>query len=264
MTHAALNQRDLRIREHFNNHVDLYVDKELAVYRASCAERIELLWGAAGFNVDAALRVLDIGCGGGVFADMLLTAFPNARLVGIDTSHGMLNQNTPSNRKALSLGDARFLPFRDGGFDVINLDTVMHHLVDASGYHNTLAGICGFVSSLRGKLRPGGAVVVREIYHEYQLLENLGSRMLFEVSTLRLPSMAASLLSKAGVKTANAGVCFLTRRQWASAFEQCGFEIAGFQDRVWPGQPYRKAGFRQSGDVHYVLLPSRKPWLRPA
>ena len=53
------------------------------------------------------------------------------------------------------------------------------------------------------------------------------------------------------------GVCFLTRVQWQRLFDETGFTVAAMEDHPWPGQPYRRFGFSQSGDLHFVLTRTR-------
>ena len=101
---------DLRVRRHFDEHVGLYVDKELVAYQESCLQRIQMLTRATRIGSKLDALVLDVGCGGGLFADILLNLFPSAKVLGLDTSEGMIRQNRPSKRKHLVLGDARRLP----------------------------------------------------------------------------------------------------------------------------------------------------------
>jgi hypothetical protein len=121
------------------------------------------------------------------------------------------------------------------GFDVINIDAVTHHLIDFSGYTRTVAGIGAFLAI---RLKPNGILAVREIYHECVMSETFGSRAMHFVSTKRLPGPVAATLKAMGLNTANAGVCFLTRKQWGTRFAEAG---------------YRLLGFRSSGDFLLLL-----------
>jgi len=248
---------DSRVQEHFDSHVSLYVDKTLECYRAASIERIALLEQSTSFETTTPLRMLDIGCGGGYFMDLFLDAFPNAKAHGVDLSLGMLGANTLSARKELRQADALNLPEDIGEFDVINVDTVMHHLIYRSSYKKTIQQIKSFLESLYKVLMPGGAVMIREIYHEYLGVETLGTRLIFGASTLHLPKFAETTLKRIGIQTANAGVCFLSRKQWLALFEETGFNVIAMQDRPWPSQPYRRYGFKASGDLHYVLTRRR-------
>jgi hypothetical protein len=149
------------------------------------------------------------------------------------------------------------LPEQLGRFDVIAIDTVMHHLISRAGYTQTLENITHFLCSLHKHMEPGGTLLIREIYHEYFAVPSFGSRTIYEASTLSVPAPIAKLLRRAGIQTANVGVCFLTRSQWQQAFADAGFAILAHEEKPWPGQPYRKYGFRQSGDLHFLLTRAR-------
>jgi len=247
--------RSAAIRDHFDSNTSLYVDKIAENYSAICGERLGMIEQYLEAHTGQPLSVLDVGCGAGVFTDLLVSKYPTVRAYGLDSSIGMLARNVPATGKSLVLGDAKALPFRTGSFDLINLDTVMHHLVDFEGYQSTLGAIEHFMTSLRGLLKPGGFVIVREIYHEFVLRENLGTRLMYELSTLRLPGMVAKLLKRLGLTTANAGVCFLTRKQWRAVFRQTGYTPLLLIDKPWASHYLRIMGFRHSGDLYYTLSP---------
>jgi SAM-dependent methyltransferase len=248
---------EVRVRQHFDNSAHLYINKQLACYRESVEQRLQLLRTSASFKDDAKVNILDVGCGAGLFLDMFLENFPNARATGIDLSIEMMRQNAPSKRKRLLIGDALALPGELGEFDVICIDTVMHHLISSAGYERTIRRIQEFLESLQRHLRPGGVLLIREIYHEYLAIHDFGSRAIFAISTLQVPPLLESWIKRAGIHTANAGVCFLTREQWARVFERAGFYPIAIEDYRWPGQPYRKFGFTASGDLHYILRRNR-------
>ena len=201
--------------------------------------------------------MLDIGCGGGAFLDMLLERFERAQATGVDLSEGMLASNVPSERKTLLQADALALPRAIGDFNVICVDTVMHHLITRKGYQLTRGRILNFLKSLHQFLKPGGRVVIREIYHEYRMIPALGSRIIYNLTTLQAPKPVAKAMRAAGLQTANVGVCFQTRSQWHELFANAGFTVDAMEDCRWPGQPYRRLGFSQSGDLHFVLKPTR-------
>jgi ubiquinone/menaquinone biosynthesis C-methylase UbiE len=245
--------KDVAIREHFDTNTNLYVDKYEASYKVICHERIRLLKDYVDARPGQSLTILDVGCGAGIFADLLLDAYPHVNIFCLDSSQGMLKRNASDGRKILVLGDAKALPFRPQSFDLINVDTVMHHLVDRNGYRDTRVVIKLFLRSLHPLLKPGGLVIVREIYHESILWDNLGSRLVYELSTLRLPAGMANLLKRLGLKTANVGVCFLTRKQWDQVLRQTGFKVLSLIQKPWTSHPLRIIGFRHNGDLYYAL-----------
>ena len=249
------NNSDLAVRNHFNSYVHLYTEKVEANYREICRERLELLEAHMDADADGALKILDVGCGAGTFTDMLLEKYPRARSYCVDSSLGMLKRNARCSRKSVIMGDAKALPFGPCSFDLINVDTLMHHLVDFAGYHNTLNAIQEFLVSLRGLLKPGGVLLVREIYHESLVRRNLGSYLIYRASTVHLPEAVARIVRYLGLKTANAGVCFLTRQQWNEIFARSGFKQVSVRDRHWVDRRLQMMGFRENGDLYYTLSP---------
>ncbi len=67
---------DAAVRKHFDTNTDLYVDTYKAAYGAICEERIGLLERFLGVPSGEPLTILDVGCGAGIFIDMLLNKFP--------------------------------------------------------------------------------------------------------------------------------------------------------------------------------------------
>jgi SAM-dependent methyltransferase len=248
---------DARIQGHFEMNAGLYIDKTLACYENASIQRLEAMAKVKGYNAASDFRLLDVGCGGGFFLDLFLQRFAGAWACGVDFCTAMLQANTPSHRKMLRQGDALALPQDCGDFEVINIDTVLHHLVSGRSYEGTQAQIEKCLRHLQSKLMPGGVICVREIYHEYFGYETLGTRIIFFLSTLSVPGIVERLLKSVGLQTANAGVCFLTRRQWQQMFENAGLSIVSAEDNPWPGQPYRRFGFKTSGDIYYILAPKR-------
>ena len=78
-----------------------------------------------------ARRVLDIGCGTGVFARRVAEALPKCNVAGLDISEGMIQvaneKVTDDERMSFTVGDSEKLPFEDGSFDVITCSNSVHH-----------------------------------------------------------------------------------------------------------------------------------------
>jgi SAM-dependent methyltransferase len=98
-------------------------------------------------EVAAGQRVLDLGCGNGLYL-RALGERPGVEAVGCDLSPGMLRAVGP--HPALVNGDAMRLPFRTGAFDVVLAPHMLYHVPDPV----TAAG------EMRRVLRPGGVAVV--------------------------------------------------------------------------------------------------------
>lgn len=77
-------------------------------------------------------RVLDVGCGTGLFAGRIASEHPDVTVTGLDISEGMLvnaRKNCASfgDRIELIQGDAEKLPFEDNSFDVLTCVHSFHH-----------------------------------------------------------------------------------------------------------------------------------------
>jgi ubiquinone/menaquinone biosynthesis C-methylase UbiE len=76
-------------------------------------------------------RIVDVGCGTGRLLRTAAGAFPDARLVGVDISAGMLAQaqamTAPGERGVFVRADSAALPFADAAFDVATCTACSHH-----------------------------------------------------------------------------------------------------------------------------------------
>jgi ubiquinone/menaquinone biosynthesis C-methylase UbiE len=81
---------------------------------------------------DRPFRVLDVGCGTGVFAERMRSALPNAEVWGVDLVSDMLQGGRKRwkahfGRIVPVQGDSERLPFPDGAFDAITCANSFHH-----------------------------------------------------------------------------------------------------------------------------------------
>jgi ubiquinone/menaquinone biosynthesis C-methylase UbiE len=100
-------------------------------------------------------RILDIGCGTGKFGSRVLARFPNAQVVGLDLSHGMLahgqlRSEASDGRLLLVQGDSQRLPFADDSFDVITCTHSFHHYPSQAKV----------LAEMHRVLRPGGRLLI--------------------------------------------------------------------------------------------------------
>ncbi|QDU60120.1 Demethylrebeccamycin-D-glucose O-methyltransferase [Planctomycetes bacterium Pan216] len=83
-------------------------------------------------SIPPGARVLDVGCGTGQFAARLLDTYPEASVVGLDLSEGMLQKaeglkERYGDRLTLVHGDSENLPFDNNEFDLITCIHSFHH-----------------------------------------------------------------------------------------------------------------------------------------
>jgi len=106
-------------------------------------------------------RVLDVGCGPGHVALMLVTMLPEVEVVGVDLSVQMLRIAEEhraicahAGRVRFESADAKRLPYADGAFETVCSNTILHHIPDPVPFLRE----CGRV------LAPGGALLVRDLF----------------------------------------------------------------------------------------------------
>jgi ubiquinone/menaquinone biosynthesis C-methylase UbiE len=110
---------------------------------------------------DRPVRILDVGCGTGVFAARLRDACPEARIWGIDLVAGMLAKGARRWRAHAAAvqpvqADSERLPFPAGAFDVVTCANSFHHYP-----HQDRA-----VAEMHRVLRPGGRLLLIDGYRD--------------------------------------------------------------------------------------------------
>src|SRR4051794_2031607 len=110
---------------------------------------------------DRPVRILDVGCGTGVFAARLRAAFPDAQICGIDLVAGMLSKGTTRWRAHAGhvlpiQADSERLPFGAGTFDVVTCANSFHHYP-----HQDRA-----VAEMHRVLKPAGRLMIIDGYRD--------------------------------------------------------------------------------------------------
>jgi SAM-dependent methyltransferase len=101
----------------------------------------------------ASLRVLDVGCGGGL-TDRLLEPHVG-ELYGVDVSAGLLERAESENPRAhYRHYDGKTLPFADGELDLAFAICVLHHVARPDRL--------GLIREMARVVRPGGLVAIYE------------------------------------------------------------------------------------------------------
>jgi ubiquinone/menaquinone biosynthesis C-methylase UbiE len=101
------------------------------------------------------LRILDVGCGTGVFAARIREAVPHAQVWGVDLvaamlARGRLRWRANRGRIAPVQGDSERLPFPEGAFDVVTCANSFHHYP-----HQRRA-----IDEMHRVLKPGGRLIL--------------------------------------------------------------------------------------------------------
>jgi ubiquinone/menaquinone biosynthesis C-methylase UbiE len=115
-------------------------------------------------------RVLDIGCGTGIFAERLCESDSSIEVWGVDFSLKMIDEG----KRRMGAGapihfvqaDSESLPLADGMFDVVTCSNSFHHYPDQGRA----------VSEMHRVLRPGGKLMILDGYRD-----RLWGRFIYDV-----------------------------------------------------------------------------------
>ncbi len=106
-------------------------------------------------------RVLDVGCGTGLFAARIKAALPRAKIWGVDLVSEMLARGKPRWRYHAGQvfpiqGDSERLPFASGSFDFVTCANSFHHYPRQDRA----------VLEMQRVLRPGGRLLIIDGYRD--------------------------------------------------------------------------------------------------
>ena len=119
-----------------------------SVWRDSADGRNPQDAAAAAIRAADPRRILEVGCGTGVFAARLTSEHPDATVIAIDQSPRFVEM-TAARGVSAQVADVQQLPFPDEGFDVVVAMWMLYHLPDLD------QGL----REIRRVLRPGGRLV---------------------------------------------------------------------------------------------------------
>jgi SAM-dependent methyltransferase len=126
-------------------------------------------------------RVLDAGCGRGLLLNAAARRLTDGIAVGVDLWRSKdQSGNRPSaalansraegvdRRVRIVTGDVRDPPFAADSFDIVMSSLVIHNIPDSSGRRQAVEGMVRV-------LRPGGQLLLLDIFHTKDYVEVLGS-----------------------------------------------------------------------------------------
>lgn len=131
---------------------ELYLSRALKFHRGNIDRWIDVM------QLRDGMKILEVGCAGGLLCHRLKERLPNAEITGVDFDIGHIDF---ARRKTGELGlhcnfiagDATQLPFEDDTFDVC--------------YSHTVINFCEpekFVSEQHRVLKPGGKMIIMDVY----------------------------------------------------------------------------------------------------
>lgn len=158
---SALNARPYDYQKFLSNIVDAY---DSTIIRAYCKARFKIIniniLQMLGLCLRGKKRVLDVGCGFGLFGCYFSAMYPEISYVGYDLNKGRVDQANRAAEKLglknarFSVGDARDLSI-DDQFDAIVMVDLLHHIDDAA--KEKLLETC------RGHLEESGRLIVKDV-----------------------------------------------------------------------------------------------------
>ena len=116
-------------------------------------------------NIKDGSLILDIGCGKGEFLSYVNSKF-NCTAFGIDISRKMLSSHNC--RTTIVQSDATMLPFKSDTFDVVYMDTIIHHIVASSYFIMIQLQKEAIIEAIR-VLKPHGYLIIQELYYDFLL-----------------------------------------------------------------------------------------------
>jgi ubiquinone/menaquinone biosynthesis C-methylase UbiE len=107
------------------------------------------------------IKILDVGCGTGLFAARIRESLPNAEVCGVDLVSSMLQKGADRWKRHVAhvapvQGDSERLPFATGSFDVVTCANSFHHYP-----HQDRA-----VVEMHRVLRPSGRLILVDGYRD--------------------------------------------------------------------------------------------------
>ncbi|MFH1214203.1 MAG: class I SAM-dependent methyltransferase [Candidatus Neomarinimicrobiota bacterium] len=180
---------------------------------------------------DGQFSFLDIGGGNGLFADRILTNYPQSHGTMLDNSALLINKNKPHDRKRVIVNSVENIGTGNNEkYDLIFLNWLLHHLVDNT-YRLTRQNIDGILLTIRSLLADRGRVSIFENMYNGLIFDRAPGWLVYQLTSQKL---IAPIVAKAGANTAGVGVCFLSEKQWHSCIQGNGFEILDYyRDDVW-------------------------------
>ncbi len=249
MDEAALEQR--QVMDYFNETTEFYdrsqLDDEEKFLKFFSFEEdvIPKYVGDVG-------SCMDIGSGAGVFLKYVSGRYGAHNIVGIDISDGMLAQSLLDKpfQADLTQGSVLDLPVREGRFDLVFMEEVLHHLVSKSRADSKKLAKRA-IGNIKSMIRPGGAFILREEYYESWLAPTLSSTLI-----MLLLSLFNALRMKLPHREAHIGlqVSFYTRDEIRAMVEESGGKILEARDVNWTktlGE--RVALVKNMGKMYYLI-----------
>lgn len=217
------------IQEHFDAHAKSYVSKHTDdhqnrvwnIRKPSFARMVEE-------QGPGRVDILDAGGGTGFLADLLIDTFPNVHVSVVDISKPLLDLNEPHERKTLVCGDfLKHLAATDTQYGIINFDVILHHVLSIDSYKQSRQMQRDALNASAEALPKGGYISIRELaYSSFGFLPRYAChRLLWTMTTMRMPRVVSNRLHSMGMKSQGGGVCFFHESDLPRMLDELGCEV---------------------------------------
>lgn len=253
---TTVSMESIAVRKLADPQVQTFADNDYVTEELfdGMAEAIEHDFPTARFSF------LDIGAGRGLFADRLLSRFPDATGTVLDNSELLLSMNTAKEHKRIVLGSAFDVAEQFAGrtFDVVFFNLSLHHFVtDTYAATRQLQRLA--LQQARCVLAPNGRIAVTENLFEGLVAHNFPGFLVYAITSSK---PLAYVVKRLGANTAGCGVCFLSARGWRDEFRRLQLSELHFVPQLWrESELYRRVCLRLLG-VRSVTRAFF--WLRPS
>ncbi|WP_159651188.1 methyltransferase domain-containing protein [Vibrio atypicus] len=188
-----------------------YISKEMFVQVTETLDRH--------LNTPEVSRYLDVGGGNGLYADKLLSRYPNSSVTVVEPEPSLLQKNRPHENKVLREGI-----FQDvddlSDLDLIQFNWVLHHFV-SSDYASTCNLQLNSLKQAHKMLAPGGLVIIFENFYEGMECSDKPGERIYHLTASKL---LKPFTSRLGANTAGVGVAFHSELYWREQLMKAGFD----------------------------------------
>ncbi|MGH9987811.1 MAG: class I SAM-dependent methyltransferase [Nitrososphaeraceae archaeon] len=164
-----------KVKSYFETHAHNY-PKSQAFY-LSIVEEIK-----KAIPTKSRIKLLDVGCGDGAFIRSLSSAGVNFEYFATDISYKMISiaKNKLNGRGIrFFVCDAFNIPIKqDFKFEIIHLDSVLHHLIAKTKRSSTLL-VRNVIDQLAQRLSEDGIMIIQEVNFSSFLIPQLTSNIVF-------------------------------------------------------------------------------------
>lgn len=236
------------VKSYFECHAHNYASRHIEFY-SSIINHIKSI-----MVTNSETTFLEVGCGDGSFIKCLVEAGVRMNYFASDLSFRMITlakENLSDYNVQLFVADAFSIPIKPNlKFDVIHLDSVLHHLIGKTRGKSTDL-VKRMIELLVSKLSDNGIIIVEEWYYVSYLLPEFTSFIVFY--GLKLINLLNLDLSYTREIRPGLEVNFLHPKQLLKILGCYGFTYLSNKTSVKIPSTYKLFLLKEKGHITYIL-----------